>query len=104
MATPTQNPVAAQAVKTATSTTKRKVRTPAPVGETKAQRFIRLGSIRMSKALSSVRVIGNLASSNYDYTPDQVAKMQTAINNAVKETFAKFGQTSTTAKAPTFQF
>jgi hypothetical protein len=54
--------------------------------ETKGQKFVRLANKRVPALLKGIDNLGNLASSNYEYTPEQVEKMfgaiQTRIDNA----------------------
>lgn len=71
-------------------TTTRKTRTPAPVGETKSQKFSRLASVRVSKALKQIRNIGNLSGNGYEYTPEQVVKIETMIRDVTKAALARF--------------
>ena len=54
-------------------------------GETKEQRFKRLADKRVNATLLKIRLIGNLASSNYEFTPDQVKKISDTLHGAVNE-------------------
>ena len=54
-------------------------------GETKEQRFKRLGDKRVNAALVKIRLIGNLASSNYECTAEQVRKITDSLHGAVNE-------------------
>lgn len=72
--------------------------------ETKRQKFTRLGSIRMAKAIQSIRVIGNLASSGYEYTPADVQKIQNALNSEVTTLVQKFTAGNGKSTAGSFQF
>lgn len=65
-------------------------RKPAPENETKADRFKRLGSHRIGRALKAIQRVGNLASANYEYTPEQVQKLSDALTTELKLTLAKF--------------
>jgi len=49
-------------------------------GETKNQRFKRLGKARMIKALEALDMLINLSSSQYEATPEDVIKMLNALN------------------------
>lgn len=50
------------------------------VGETKAQKFTRLGVSRVEKALTSISMIGGLANkANYEYTDTQVNEIEGAL-------------------------
>ena len=56
-------------------------------GETKAEKFIRLGEYRINKAMDSIGRIENLANrSAYDYTPEH-------LESKVAEVKAKFAAT-----------
>ena len=75
--------------------------TPAEkTGETKAEKFVRLGEYRMNKAIDAIGRIENLANrSAYDYTPEQVEAMFSVLESKVAEVKAKF--TATKAKENT---
>ena len=69
--------------------------TPAEkAGETKAEKFIRLGEYRMNRAIDVIGRIENLANrSAYDYTPEQVEAMFSVLESKVAEVKAKFTAT-----------
>ena len=48
-------------------------------GETKEQRFQRLATKRTQAALGKIRLLANLTSSSYAYTPEQAAKIIGAL-------------------------
>lgn len=77
----------------AKSTTPRKPRNPAPADETKSQKFSRLASARMTKVLKQIKGLGNLSGSGYEFTPEQVAKMATMIEEATRNTMKRFDKT-----------
>ena len=52
-------------------------------GETKNQRFKRLGKARMVRALDALDMLINLSSSQYEATPEEVTKMINALNMKV---------------------
>jgi hypothetical protein len=85
----------------ATATRKRRVSTVDP-NETKAAKFKRLGGLRVAKAIKAIGLIGNLNGSGYEYTPEQIDKMRTGLNNAVTNTLAKFSSAGTVAKQASF--
>lgn len=62
----------------------RKARTPVDPNETKAQKFVRLGTKRVNKAVKSVKQLAQLAGSGYDSTPEQRKKITDALDGAVK--------------------
>ena len=60
-------------------------------GETKAEKFVRLGEYRINKAIDAIGRIENLANrSAYDYTPEQVEAMFSVLESKVEEVKAKF--------------
>ena len=61
-------------------------------GETKEQRFQRLATKRTQAALQKIRLLGNLTSSSYAYTPEQAAKVIGALRAAVETVEAKFNR------------
>jgi len=61
-------------------------------GETKEQRFQRLATKRTQAALQKVRLLGNLTSSSYAYTPEQAAKVIGALRAAVDAVEARFNR------------
>jgi len=68
-------------------------RASVPENETKVGKFKRLGSAYTAKALHRIRLVGNLsARTNYEYTPEQVQKIEQALYTAVEETMAKFNE------------
>ena len=68
-------------------------------GETKEQRFQRLATKRPQAALQKIRLLGNLTSSSYSYTPEQAAKILGALRAAVGEVEAKFNRVRNTGAA-----
>ena len=70
-------------------TSKKKATTKAAT-ETKAQKFVRLAEMRTTKAINAVRGIGRLASSNYEYTPEQAQKICEALKQEVIELNERF--------------
>lgn len=61
-------------------------------GETKEQRFQRLATKRTQATLQKIRLLGNLTSSSYGYTPEQAAKIIAALRAAVDAVEAKFNR------------
>jgi hypothetical protein len=72
-------------------------------GETKEQRFQRLATKRMQAALQKIRLLGNLTSPSYAYTPEQAAKITGALRAAVDTVEAKFNRVRGT-RAPETSF
>ncbi len=60
--------------------------------ETKEQKFARLATKRTQAAMGKIRLLGNLASSSYRYTPEQAAKILGALRQAVTEVENKFNR------------
>ena len=61
-------------------------------GESKADKFKRLASKRVVNAISKVELIANLAGSGYEYTPEQVEKILTALQGSVDKVKAAFNK------------
>ena len=70
-------------------------------GETKEQRFQRLATKRTQAALQKIRLLGNLTTSSYAYTPEQAAKVIGALRAAVSTVEAKFNKVRGTQAAET---
>ena len=62
-------------------------------GETKEDRFKRLAEQRVATTLDKIRLIGNLATSQYSYSADQVAKIFSALKEALADVEDKFHRT-----------
>lgn len=54
-----------------------------PVNESKADRFVRVVTPRIARAIKAITVIGYCASSVYEYKPEQVAQIQLALTEAL---------------------
>lgn len=67
--------------------------TPDETNETKEARFKRLAEQRVAATLDKIRLIGNLATSQYSYSGDQVARIFTALKDAIKEVEDRFQRT-----------
>ena len=61
--------------------------------ETKEDRFRRLAEQRVAATLDKIRLIGNLATSQYSYSADQVAKIFSALKGAIADVEDKFQRT-----------
>lgn len=88
------------AKKSATAKAPRKSK--APEGETKAQKFARLANARVSKALKTVSLIGNLSGSGYEYSDDQIAKINKALRETIDTTMQRFNPAAAKKAASTF--
>ena len=73
------------------------------VEETKEQKFKRLAEPRVNNALQKIKLIGNLASPAYSYTPEQIEKIIVALNAGIAEVEEKF-QKGLDKQADNFQF
>ena len=62
------------------------------VKESKEERFSRLAGKRTQAAIEKIRLLENLASSTYGYTPEQVQKMLDALRAAVEDVERKFNK------------
>lgn len=69
---------------------KKTTRKAAPAGETKAAKFSRLASARVSAAVKKIKQVGNLSGSGYERTDAQVSAIKSHLEKAVSETMAKF--------------
>lgn len=58
--------------------------------ESKADKFKRLATGRVNNALAKIELIGNLASSNYDFTFEQSDRILTSLKEAVETLEKKF--------------
>jgi len=61
-------------------------------GESKSDKFKRLASKRVVNAISKVELITNLAGSGYEYTPEQVEKILSALQGSVDKVKAAFSK------------
>lgn len=60
--------------------------------ETKQQKFVRIAEPRVTRACKAVRLLGNLASSSYEYTEEQVDAMFGAVQQELDTARAAFSQ------------
>jgi len=59
--------------------------------ETPAERFKRLATLRTNTVLDRLRVLGNCSNRQvYEYTKEDIEKIFSAIERALKETKSKF--------------
>jgi len=58
--------------------------------ETKEEKFKRLADRRVNNALDKIRLIGNLASSQYAFTSDQVDKIVQSLKATIADVEDKF--------------
>jgi len=72
------------------------------VTETKEQRFIRVVTPRVTKAVKMIKIIGNCAGSTYEYTPEQVEQIFVGLQTAMVELKGRF--TAKRQAQPEFTF
>lgn len=61
-----------------------------PENETKNEKFVRIASPRVNAVIDKLDILSNCASSNYEYTEEQVKNMFQAIRDAVDACYAQF--------------
>lgn len=71
-----------------------------PPDETRRERFERIVTARMQRVLNSIRLLGNLAGSNYEYDLEEIQLIKTAISDQLSQSMARFEK----AKPKTVQF
>jgi hypothetical protein len=65
--------------------------TSLPTTENDRHKFVRLATSRVTKAISAIRLLGNLSNrSNYSYTEADVEKIFRALNTELKECRRRF--------------
>ncbi len=57
----------------------RKPRAKAPPNETPAERFVRVGSARVSAAIQAIELVGGLSGLSYEFTAEQMTKATEAL-------------------------
>lgn len=60
--------------------------------ESKHDKFKRLATQRVANALKKVELIGNLSSSGYEYSPEEVEKIFAALQQTVESTKNRFSK------------
>ena len=71
--------------------------------ETKNEKFLRIATPRVQNIISKIEVLSNCASSNYEYTDEQVEAMFGAIMTSLTECKKSF-QPKEKTKKEKFQF
>lgn len=61
-----------------------------PENETKNEKFVRIASPRVNAVIGKLDILSNCASSNYEYSEEQVESMFQAIRDAVDNCYAQF--------------
>lgn len=60
--------------------------------ENKHDKFKRLASQRVTNAIKKIELIGNLSSSGYEYTTEEVEKIFTALQRTLDNTKGRFSK------------
>jgi hypothetical protein len=59
--------------------------------ETDREKFVRLATTRVNKAIKAIRIVGNLSNrSNYSYTDADVERIMRALSNELKTCRQRF--------------
>jgi len=66
--------------------------------ESKHDKFKRLATKRVANAIKKIEIIGNLAGSGYESTPEDVDKMLSALQQTVDGVKEKFSKKTPQAK------
>lgn len=77
----------------------RKARTPAPKDESKSDKFSRLASARVTKAVKAINAIGSLAARSYEYTDGQAQAIMTYLKTAIDGVQGRFAAPGQSAGA-----
>lgn len=64
-----------------------------PKDESKTDRFIRVVTPRVNKAIKAIKQIGYCAGASYEYTPQQAARITTELLNTVEGLGDTLGKT-----------
>lgn len=76
---------------------KKRVKANIPKDESNADRFVRVVSPRVGKALKAINVIGYCAGAGYEYTPAQIKQIAKKLSTAVTDMESQFGSKKTAA-------
>ena len=68
----------------------RKPRAHPPENETNREKFLRLAQHRMRNAIKAIRLIGNLSSSGYESTADDVVAMTDTLQSVIESSMGRF--------------
>lgn len=75
----------------------------APANETKADRFVRVATPRVNKAVKAIKVIGYCAGSTYEFTPKQVEDISSALMVAISQVVDSFDKKTPTQSDFSFE-
>ena len=73
-----------------------------PKEETKADRFVRVVTLRVKKAMKAIRTVGFCAGATYEYTPKQSEQIVTALLRSVQTLAKRFEEKK--SDEPEFDF
>jgi len=62
--------------------------------ESKHDKFKRLATLRVANALKKIELIGNLSSSSYEYAPEEVEKIFSALQQTLDSTRGRFSKST----------
>lgn len=77
----------------------KKARAAIPPNETKAGCFVRVVTPRVTKALKSIKLIGNCAGNAYEYTPVQAQKIADVLSAAVGDVVSRLAKKADSSTA-----
>lgn len=72
---------------------KKRKSNPPPANETDAERFIRVVTPRINKAVKAIALVGSCAGTGYAYTPKQTGAIVTTLSNGVERVSAAYTKT-----------
>jgi len=61
-----------------------------PENESKRDRFLRIATPRMQRALTAIRLLGNLSSPTYGWEKQDVEMIRSTLTQALNETMTRF--------------
>lgn len=70
--------------------------------ETKAERFKRMATARVQRAVKAISLVGNLAGPGYERTDEQAAKIVAVLRGAVDEIDRRFAARGRKPAGPDF--
>ncbi len=83
----------------------RRKRAPAtPENEDARQKFLRIGQPRMNRALSAIRLLGNMSNPQYQWYESDVVHMKVTLISAVNEMMEHFEAKLRKRERPVFHF
>lgn len=80
-----------------------KPKTPTVPDETSRDRFLRIGTARMNRVLDHIRLLGNLSSTNYEWSEQDLRNIQEAIVQELSKAMGRFQKTRASKTEFTFE-